>query len=253
MDYDDEYIHLTLPSGFLFHDRANYCTWNFMRGDSLIVVQVPAHEYVLGVERSIRSSKTTSGPHELTLRDRPGVYIECVKNIRGQFCNKQLQVVLHHAEFSAIVIISSTSPFQVSDIASFLESINVSVKDIEANRDTFVPSRKMKSRRQGDVKPFSQLPPELVYLQPAIDELAEIAPEEMANPSDFETLEQVVRQRVGGLPREEARRLLDEDHRALEAWHSRDPSGRMAAYAILGFMDSFILYGFGRGAGKGDT
>jgi hypothetical protein len=154
MEYRDEYIRLHLPIGFSFHSRPNYCTWDFIRDDALISVQVRPMEQLQGIEGVIRRASTpqdpdydVSGPYEFKTEECAGVYSEWTKKIFGTFHSKQVLFILRHRDFSAHVTINDHSPYDVSEYIPFLNRMRASEKRIEASREAFVREHKRESKQ----------------------------------------------------------------------------------------------------------
>lgn len=255
MEYRDEYISLRLPPGFSFRDRPNYCTWNFARGDELVSVLIATRDGDMDFERTVREAGTfsvpdydISGPYEYEFADRKIVSIESVKRVPGRWYSKQTQVAVLHADFAALVVINGKSAYQVAEYLPFFESIRASATDIEAIRDSFLPERKRKGSKRrakrGRGKPSLELPPQVAYLQPALNELREMPQDEEIDASDLDVFDEVVRQRIEGLLPAEAEKRLSADYDVLESWCKEDAVGSAPSGILLTVLDAFITYTF---------
>ena len=256
MEYHDECIAIDLPEGFTFHDRPNYCTWNFTYDDSLIAVCVLTGERVSEMEGHIRSTRTgpyygyiISGPHELQLKNCSAVYIESVVEIPEKFYSKQTQIVLSHADCSALVMINKHTHYDVSEYVPLLESLKVSMKEVDAARTSFVPIPRKRARKRqdetGTVTPTVQLPFELSYLQAAFDELHAWPAEEPVEDDDlfYSLLEDALRNRVKGLQLADAEETIEADRQELESWLELQDSEIPAAKILVGLLHPIHMSG----------
>jgi hypothetical protein len=102
-----------------------------------------------------------------------------------------------------------------------------------------------KKRKKRRVKPGSipQLPQQIKYLQPFMDELMTYFSEEINEDIDTTLVAQLLEQRIQGMSNEDARKQIDEDYRIISEWTADDKGGRSAAGFISGFLMSFQIYG----------
>lgn len=234
MEYRDNWIALKVPEGFVFHSRPNYCTWDFTFDDRLVTVMAPTDEYVAMTEADIRGTKPSpgfdyeiSGPHELTLDRGRAIYVESVRQLPGEFYHKQTQIVVHYADYPVIVVISAEAPFEIGQYLVLLDSIEVSMSEVEAARATFVPIRRSKRRKDGNQTgsggSSAELPPELAYLQEGFDELSAASAEELEydHESFAPFLVDGLRERLRGLSLGDALERVEADYKELEAWLQR--------------------------------
>jgi hypothetical protein len=108
-----------------------------------------------------------------------------------------------------------------------------------AFRARYAPKRKKKKVKPGSVP---QLPEQLRYLQPFLDELATYPPEEINEDLDTALLENLIEARTKGLSAEEAKNQLMEDEQILGEWIEEDDIGRSNAAFIQGVISGQILY-----------
>jgi len=95
-----------------------------------------------------------------------------------------------------------------------------------------------------------RLPARLRYLQPVMDQLGAL-PAESAN-EDYNTslLGELLRERVWGLPLDQAEDRLADDAGALEDWLEKHPGKRATAYFLLSYLNAFP---FELGGSTGDV
>jgi hypothetical protein len=109
-----------------------------------------------------------------------------------------------------------------------------------AFRARYAPKRKKKKVKPGSVP---QLPPQIGYLQPFLEELATYPPEEINEDLDTALLENLIETRTKGLSAEDAKSRLMEDEEILGEWIDEDKIGRSNAAFIQGAISGQILYG----------
>jgi hypothetical protein len=253
MEYNDHCLRLSLPLGFSFHSRPNYRTWNFARGKALMCVLTATGDEIGELERVVTYTSLASdpgvaisGPHVLELKTFSAVYRESVKQI-PEFYNKEVQVALRGNNFCAFVTVNDESPYQISDYLPCLESIEISAEEVESSRDTYMPDRwggpadGGRGQRAGESS--VELRGALRYLQPVVDELSSVSPEDLGvNAASFlPYLEDAVRQRIAGLSLEDAEELIEADHHALVEWANRTETTTLAVRLILGWLSPFLV------------
>jgi hypothetical protein len=105
-------------------------------------------------------------------------------------------------------------------------------------------TRYAKKRKRRRVKPdlLPQLPLQISYLQPFMDELMTYAPEEINEDLDATLLDELIKQRTAGMSLEEARNKIGEDSDILSKWIDEDAVNRSAAEYIIGTFFGFSIY-----------
>jgi hypothetical protein len=106
--------------------------------------------------------------------------------------------------------------------------------DINPHRARYA---KKKKRRKPPAGP--PLPSRASYLQPFMDELFSLPPEEVNEDLDTSLLYQLLEQRVKGLSLAKAEVRLTADRKALKAWMEEDVDHRFVVNFVLAIMQAF--------------
>jgi hypothetical protein len=122
-------------------------------------------------------------------------------------------------------------------------------EEFYAFRKRYAPKRKKREVETGSIP---QLPLEIGYLQPLMDELMTYNSEDLNEDVDTPLLDNLVEERIKGLSIEDAQEQLGKDARILKQWLHRAGEGGSQAAFIHGYLESYILYGFGRWWEKGE-
>jgi hypothetical protein len=95
-----------------------------------------------------------------------------------------------------------------------------------------------------------KLPARLRYLQPIVDELLALPPEEIHEDVDLPDVGRLFQRRTHGLPHKKASEKLSRDRDALKAWIEEDVANRANAEFLRGMLEYAVLHNILRPRGK---
>ncbi len=96
-----------------------------------------------------------------------------------------------------------------------------------------------KKRKRTKTASSPRLPSPLSYLQPVMDELMSLPPEEVNEDLDISLLFQLLEQRIKGLSLAKAESRLTTDRKKLKAWMEKDRDHRCVVEFVLPIMQEF--------------